>query len=260
MTQTAQVPRGDSRSRRAAGLVAAAVVTVTSLSACSSDTTGVDLPNTSRISFTTRGQAASTASLSVVPVTKDGHTLDVTDITVVVARASLKRDKSATCMADDDEDDGRQMNFSRGPGMCGEVKLGPAIVDLPVDGKVVTFPGDAVPNGTFRELDVRISLVRLQGTFDGKQFDVTIPVNAKSEIEFDTPVVVTDSTPPSVTVNLPVDTWLVASDGSLIDPTKLSTSSSLMFAVRNKIAASIHAFEDGDCDGREDHDHRRGRG
>ena len=98
-----------------------------------------------------------------------------------------------------------------------------------------------------------MSLVRLQGTFDGKAFDVTIPVNAKAEVDFETPLVVAADSPVAVTVNLPVDTWLVRSDGSLIDPTKLLATPSQLALVKLKIASSIRAFEDRDRDGRDDH-------
>ncbi len=57
----------------------------------------------------------------------------------------------------------------------------------------------------------------------------------------------------AVTVNLPVDTWLVKSDGTLIDPTKLLSTPSQLALVKLKIASSIRAFEDRDRDGRDDH-------
>lgn len=220
-----------------------------SVGACSSsDSTGVQRGTGNQIGFTTRAPSATSALVSAVPVTKDGHTLDLKTVTIVVERAWLKRDRSDAC-----EDDN---NGWRGFAGCRLVRVGPSLIDLPLDGKVVTLPANAVPQGTFKEIAVRISLVRLVGTFDSKAFDVTIPVNAKSEVEFQPPLEVLSDSAASVTVNLPVDAWLVNSDGSLVDPNALLGSPSLMASVKRRIAASIRAFEDNDHDGREDHSKR----
>jgi hypothetical protein len=230
---------------------AALAVSLAALSAAAcSESTGVDSMS-SQLGFTTTS-AASSASQSVVPVTKDGHTIDVTAATIVVTRASLKKTSSDLC-ASDDEDANDDHSDGGHSGNCGEVKVGPTLVDLPLDGKVVTVPGNTIPPGTYREIDFRVSLVRLEGTFDGKAFDVTIPVNAKSEVDFETPLVVAADSAVAVTVNLPVDTWLVRSDGTLIDPTKLLATPSQLALVKLKIASSIRAFEDRDRDGRDDH-------
>ena len=238
--------------RGALSLVAALAAAAST--ACS-DSTGLAAGSASQIAFTTGGGAsASSALASTIPVTKNGHTLDLTGVTVVVDRASLKRQLTDVCRSDDNDDEDDDHDGDREHnGMCGEVRVGPSIVDLPLDGKLVTLPGDAIPAGTFTQLGLRISLVRLQGTFDGKAFDTTVPVNATVSIKFDTPLVVTAATPTSITVNVPVDTWLVNADGSLIDPSKLTSTPSLMLLVKNHIATSLHAFEDRDHDGRDDH-------
>jgi hypothetical protein len=232
---------------------AAVALSLAALSACS-DSTGVDRSMSSQLAFTAGG-TASTAPQALVPITKDGHTLDLSAATVVVTRASLTKTSTDLCGADDDDED--DDDHGRGhSGNCGEVKIGPALVDLPLDGKLVTIPGNTIPPGTYRNIDVRVSLVRLEGTFDGKPFDVTIPVHAKAQADFETPLVVAADSAVAVTVNLPVDTWLVRSDGTLIDPTKLTSTPSLMALVSLKIASSIRAFEDRDHDGRDDHRHR----
>jgi hypothetical protein len=88
---------------------------------------------------------------------------------------------------------------------------------------------------------------------------VTLPVNVGTEIEFETPLVVTAGTATSITVNVPVGDWLVNTDGSLIDPSKISSNSSLLTQLRNRIVASLRAFEDRDHDGHDDH-HGRDHG
>ena len=142
---------------------------------------------------------------------------------------------------------------------CAQVKIGAASFDLPVDGSMVTLPADAIPAGTFREFELRVAFIRLKGTFDSKPFDVTIPANTKTEIEFATPLVVTAGAPTTITVNVNAATWLTNADGTLVDPTKIATTPSLLAAVRARIAASLRAFEDNDHDGRDDHgDHGKG--
>jgi len=188
------------------------------------------------------------SSASVAPITNGGHTLDLTQVTLTIGRAELKRVHDDACAGEDEGDDDKA-----GTGEvedCPEVKVGPTAVDLPLAGGLVTLPANALPAGTFRELELRVSDVRLRGTFDTKAFDITLPVNARGEIEFATPLVVTDGTPTSITVNVPVDRWLVNADGSLIDPNTILASPTLMTLVKARIAASFHAFEDRDHDGR----------
>ena len=182
-------------------------------------------------------------------------TLDLTAVTITVGRAELKRTTSSVC-----EDENLDDDHGHNDGNCFEAHTGPLSIDLPTDGSVVTVPANTLPAGTFRELEVRLSFVRLKGTFDGQAFDVTVASNAKAEIEFTTPLVVADSSPTTVTVNLPVTAWLTNSDGSLVDPRTILTSPTVMAAVRQRISASVRAFEDRDHDGHDDHDGHSGHG
>ena len=190
--------------------------------------------------------ASAAAQTALVPVTKAGHTLDLTAVTVTVSAAELKRASTDLC-ADDEGSDGNDH------GNCSEVHAGPVSIDLPLDGGMVTIPANTIPSGTFRELELRLSDVRFKGTFDGQAFDVTVTTSAKAEIELGTPIVVDAGSATSVTVNLPVFGWLTNSDGSLVDPRTIPTSPTVLAAVRQRISASIHAFEDRDHDGRDDH-------
>jgi len=229
---------------------AIAVAAIAGLVACS-DSTNVRTSGASQLSFTTASSTAlAGASTAQVPITKNGHTLDLTQVTIVVERAQLKRQTNDACRGDDDEHDAK---WSGRAESCAEVKIGPTLVDLPLDNSLVSVPASVIPAGTFDEIEFRISLARLVGTFDGKAFDVTFQVNTKAEIDFSTPLVVTDSTPTSITVNAPLVDWLTNADGSLVDPRTLLTNPSIAAAVKARIAATFHAFEDNNHDGREDH-------
>lgn len=229
---------------------AIAIAALTGMAACS-DSTNVHANGASQLGFSTASTTTvAGASLAEVPVTKNGHTLDLKQVTVVIERAQLKRQNNDACRGDDDEHDSKWSGRSES---CAEVKVGPTLVDLPLDGSVVTVPATVIPAGTFQEIEFRISLARLVGTFDTKAFDVTFPVNAKAEIEFSTPLVVTDSTPTSITINVPITAWLTNSDGSLVDPSTLLTNATVAAAVKARIMATFKAFEDQDHDGHEDH-------
>jgi len=218
--------------------------------ACS-DSTGPNSAGTAQIAFTT----STGASANVIPITNGGHTLDLTGVSLTISRAELKAAKSDACPGDDDgddEDDDRPRTVAS-TSRCGELKIGPTTVALPLGAGMATIPANAIPAGTFREFELRVTEVRLTGTFDGKAFDVPVPVRSKTEIEFSMPLVVTADQPTLITVNVPVDNWLVNTDGSLIDPTKLTTGSSLLSLVKTRIMHSFHAFEDRDRDGHDDH-------
>ena len=271
--------------------LAAVVAAIVLIAACSSDSTGIRAPARASLAFTTGSRGASAALASTGPIASGTDTLTLTKITVVIDRASLKAAENDSCAVDDDDMDEHEGDHDSGSSSdsshhhdgdhdgdsthhdgdsthhadsthhdadsthheeCGEVRVGPTTVDLPVDGSMVTIPGNTIPAGTFREIELRISTIRLQGTFNGQAFDVTVPVGVKAEIELDPPLAVAAGSDVSITVNVPVNTWFAKGNNSLIDPTKLGTDPMLLALLRMKIAASIHAFEDEDHDGQAD--------
>ena len=229
----------------------AALAAVVALAACSSDSS-LSPGTSSNIAFTTGAGGVGGASAAMVPVTVGGHTLDLSTVSLTISRAELKRAQSDACPGDSEGDDDHPSNTASTQS-CGELKVGPFTVNLPLTGGMVNLPANSIPAGTFREFELRVTTVELKGTFDGKAFDDTLSVRLHVENEFSTPLVVTADSAVAITVNVPVNNWLTASDGSLIDPTKLSTNATLAAQVRNRIAASFRAFEDRDHDGHDDH-------
>jgi len=235
------------------------------LAAACSDSTSAKTSGT-QLGFTTG--AGLGANADAVPITVNGHTLSLTAVTLTVSRAELKPAATAVCA-----DDSESADADRSPGgtasstdnhsgsdECGEMKIGPTTIDLPLDGSVVTIPADAIPAGTFQQLELRLAFIRLQGTFDGKAFDVTVSTPVRGEIQFATPLVVTAGTATSITVTVPVAKWLTNADGSLVDPSQLNTNQSLLGQFTGRVASSFHAFEDNDHDGHDDHDGHSGPG
>jgi hypothetical protein len=239
----------------------ASLAALAALATACSDSTSANRSAT-QLAFTT-GPALG-AHADAAPITIGGHTLDLSAVTITVSRAELKPAASAVCAGDDNEgaDDNRSPSgsasadggHSGGAGDdCGEMKIGPTTIDLPLDGSVVAVPADAIPAGTFQVLELRLAFIRLQGTFDGKAFDVTLSTPVRGDIQFTTPVVVTAGTATSITVTVPVATWFTNADGSLLDPSTLNSTPSLMSQFVGRIATSFHAFEDEDHDGHDDH-------
>ena len=235
--------------------VASALAAMTLAAACS-DATSTKMSG-SQLGFTTG--AGLGANADAVPITVNGHTLSLTAVTLTVSRAELKPAAAAVCAGDTEGADNDRSPGGSGSSSadtsddCGEMKIGPTTIDLPLDGSVLTVPADAIPAGTFQELELRLAFIRLQGTFDGKAFDVTVSTPVRGEIPFTTPLVVTAGTATSVTVTVPVAKWLTNADGSLVDPSQLNANQSLLGQFVSRVASSFHAFEDEDHDGHDDH-------
>lgn len=246
---------------RSRATVIGSIAALALVTACSDSTSTNRTP--AQIAFTS--SVIATPNALVVPVTNGGHTLDLTQATLTISRVELKPTKTDVCAGDDGADgDGVSLSSSAAADgdndACEELKAGPLSVDLPLNGGITTLPANAIPAGTFREIELRVSTVRLVGTFDGQPFDVTLAVNARGEIEFATPLVVADGSPTSVTINVPVGGWLTNADGSLVDPSKIPLNATLLAQVKSRIIASFRAFEDEDHDGHDDHGDHGGPG
>ena len=227
------------------------------IAACSSSSAGPSGNSQTQLAFMTSAPSAGfAASAATAPVTSGGHTLDLTQVTLTVDRAELKRVHTDACAGDHDESDdahGTSGSAATNTTNCAEVKIGPTTVDLPLTPGLVTVAANAIPVGTYRVLAVSVSQVRLKGTYDGTAFDVLLPVKVRQEIELSAPLVVADGKPASITVNVPVSGWLVNNDHSLVDPSKILADPSLLAALRARIAASFRAFEDDNHNGKDEH-------
>jgi hypothetical protein len=241
--------------------VIALVGGMSSVSGCSDSTAAGTVPlalsfSTSNASNLSLGALASAAD---IVLTIGGHTVDLQQVQLTVDRAKLERSGGSACSDEDDEHDDDiddENEDEDDDDACEDVRIGTTTFDLPLGGGVVTLDQTAVRAGTFDEIELRISQARLRGSFDGQPFDATVPLDIKRNLEFSPPLVVTDDAPATITVNVAVATWLINSDGSLIDPRRLGTNSTLRSFVRSRIASSFRAFEDRDRDGREDHSGR----
>jgi len=236
---------------------AIAVASLAAFVACSDSSTAARGAGSSQLSFTTSSTGVSGASADRTPLVSGKDTLSLSQVTIVIQNAKLKRQASSTCVGDNDADDdkgGSDTSSHHNMEECASVRVGPTLVDLPLDSGLVSLPMDLIPAGTFQQFEFRISLARLVGKFDGKAFDVTLPINGRMVIAFSPALVVTDSTPTSITIDVPVTKWLTNGDGSLVNPSQILSNPTVFAAVKGRIAATFHVFRDNNHNGRDDHD------
>lgn len=158
---------------------------------------------------------------------------------------------------------------------CAELEFEPFLVDLPVNGGIVSPISVDIPAGTYHELEMKIHMpelgddpedvafitahpelrgvsVRVEGTYNGEPFVFESDVTADMEMEFSPPLVV-DASGMNVTVAVDLYGWFKAPDGSWIDPRTAGKSGVNEGEVEDNIQRSFHAFEDDDHDGGDDH-------
>lgn len=159
---------------------------------------------------------------------------------------------------------------------CPPLKVGPVLVDLPLDGTTKVILDALVPAGTYTRLQARLHAVdaddqgvsdflaahpefegisvKVVGVFTdtgGMAHDFTFVshINAVSMIKFATPVTV-DAGTTNLTINVDVSSWFTAMSGAVIDP----TNSANQRRIEKNIRASLRACKDNNHDGDDDHD------
>ncbi len=236
------------------------------------------------------GPAGSTEAVGTVPtittsaagmrIARDGDVLLVTKAQLVVRNVKLK---SATAVCSDDDDDettGRSSSSSSGSSSrddddddCAEIRVGPYLVDVPVNGADGARVAVEVPAGTYSSIRLWLYKVtssdsadvafrqanptfrdislRLEGTFNGTPFVFVNDVNAKLTVPLTEPLVV-GTGGDDVTVTIDLSTWFLRSSGGLYSPAAANTPGQVRAQVQNNIRNAFRAFRDDDKDGRED--------
>jgi hypothetical protein len=225
----------------------------TALVAGCSDGTSPDTPRTVSLSFSSRasGAAASIApGLSAAIVVGSGaEAITITRVQLVLREIELKTSQNDACASETGDDD------------CEELSIGPVLVDLPLDGSVTSPISVAIPEGTYREVELELHKpddgnardqafarrsVRIEGTHAGAPFVLTSEVDAELELEFEPPLVV-GADGGNVTINVDVARWFRTATGAVLAPTTANLS-----AIGGNVVASFKAYDDHDRDGTED--------
>lgn len=208
------------------------------------------------------------------------HTLVISSIQLVVRRIGLARADSVCSEGEEDDEHDEEWEHDDD---CEALKLGPILVDVPLDGDVEPVFAVELPEGTYRGVELQIhkpSLgnpsdleflrhnpllegvsILVRGTYDGEPFTFVQRLEAKQRYALDPPLTVTaDSEPMNLTVHVDVSTWFVTRDGKLVDPVSANRGGPYEEVVRRNILKSLDAFKDDDHDGECDDDERWRKG
>ena len=173
-------------------------------------------------------------------------------------------------MTSPDSGEGEMMEHEDGD--CGQLRLGPILVDLPLNGGVSHEFTVTVDTGTYSEAKFQIHKaegaddsafiaahpeydgvsIRVVGTFNGTPFVYTTGVTDVQEIEFDPPLVVSEGST-SFTLMVDLSGWFRTGAGALVDPATATGDGVNAILVHQNIIHSFHGFEDEDHDGHDDH-------
>jgi hypothetical protein len=196
--------------------------------------------------------------------------LVITKVQLVVARMELQRAGAScgsTAAAGDDQNDDHE---------CAELQVAPSVVEVPVNGTVVSPFTVNLPAGSYSAIEAKIRPVRaesehgagssafltahpelngvsvvVEGTYNGTAFTYKGAPRAEFEREFNPPLVVDDK-PLNVTVAMDLASWFRTQSGAVIDPATANAGGANAATVAENIRRSFRAFRDDDHDGHDD--------
>src|SRR5262245_43610146 len=254
-----QVRRAPMRQTRMAALIVP-VILLAAIPSC--DAIGIGSPDehSLTVSFSVPRAALAAGSAALVPITDGTHNIDLQNVDLTIDRIAIERTGDPLDNDDVDTDDDTDTDTDTDTDGHGDrhhdggtIRLGGATVELPLSGGVITPITVPLPNGSFDEVELKISHIRARGTFDGQPFDVTVAVNVELEMDID-PVFVVDSEDDRLNLTITIDptTWFRGEGMTLINPSQLQLNELLRRAFENRIRASFRAFEDDDHDAEHD--------
>ena len=242
------------------------------------DGTGPAASRPMSVSFTTASSTSATFSRAPGSASLDATTpapspLVITKAQLVLARIEMQQvGASCTSTTTSGDDDAEHREHG-----CAELQVAPTIVDLPVNGTVVTALSMPVPAGTYSGLEAKIHPigsqwsrgqastaflaahpefdgvnVLVEGTYNGTPFTYKGVAIGELEHRFDPPLEV-GTTPLNLTVNVDLASWFRTSTGTTIDPSTANLGGPNALQVAINISRSLHAFRDDDHDGHDDH-------
>ena len=243
-------------------LAAAILLATATLTACA-DSTGTGGARPVSMSFSTGGLSpVATAARFAVAGAPDP--LVITRAQLVLSKSELER-VGVSCIdaMEADEDS------------CPDLKLGPMLLDLPLDAATRTALTVNIPAGTYEEFETKIEAIssenegrqqesaaflaanpnfrgvsiRVEGTYNGAPFVYFTGVEAEIELEFN-PDMVVDGATNNLTVHVDMSRWFLNSSGVRIDPNTANSGGANKSLVDENIKRSFDVFEDDDRDGR----------
>jgi len=258
--------------RRSSLGTAAALATLASLAACS-DVGGPSSGGQLNFNLATKPAATPAASAGVVSASfvgtpetfSDGtNTLVIDRVQLVLREIELKREEATVSCGDESGGDS-----------CERLEVGPILLDLPLGGTGGAARSFSVPvaAGTYDEVEFEIHKpshdddaafvqanpdfdgvsVKVSGTYNGAPFVYTSDLEAEEEIELSPPLVTTDDAATDLTLFVDLGLWFRNGAGLLLDPLTANAGGANESIVESSIRATLHAFEDENEDGADDH-------
>jgi hypothetical protein len=228
------------------------------------------------------GSSNGPAAADVV-VSKGGNVIAIQQVQLVARKIRLSL-VDAVCSEDEEEDEDDAPAASSTTGQahdeqedddedCPVLKLGPLLLEPPLnDGTETSFIA-FVPTGTYDRLRLQIHKprgskdqaflaehpdfadvsIRVKGTFNGTPFTFDTDLTEEEQLAFSTPVEVTAEGTTAFTLLLDIRGWFLDQSGNaLLSP--LGPSDAIRGLIEHNIHSSFRAFRDDDHDG-EDDDH-----
>jgi hypothetical protein len=243
-------------------LLSVAALAATLVAACDAGS-----PSTSaQVNFSTATQPAAADQSGSSETFSDGsnNTLVISRVQLVLREIELKRVEATTSCGDSGHDG------------CERLELGPVLLDLPLGagGAAHSFtvpvaagsydevefeihpPSDGdTPDAAFVQAHPELSgvSVRVDGTFNGVGFSYTSNLSAEEEIELSPPLTLAESGTADLTLMVDLDRWFRDGAGLLVDPSTANVGLANESLVESNIRATLHAFEDENHDGTDDH-------
>jgi hypothetical protein len=242
-------------------LISVAAIATTLLAAC--DASGPSSSAQVNFSVATQPAAAATAGSSE-SFTDGSNTLVIDRVQLVLREIELKRIEATTSCGDSGHD------------ACEQLELGPILLDLPlgaggaahsftvpiaagsygeVEFKIHPPSNDDTPDAAFVQAHPEFAGVSIQvdGTFNGVGFTYTSGLSAQEEIELSPPLAVAESATADLTLLVDLDRWFRNGAGLLVDPATANAGLANQALVESNIRTTLHAFEDENHDGTDDH-------
>jgi len=258
------------------------------MSACSDGTGAGSAANTRSLSLSVVGASTDSSGLNTssgqeMTLSDTTDTLVLSSVQIVIRRIELaptdsmcsppsdstEEHQDSTMMADGWHKD-RWGEWDRDD--CEELKVGPILVDVPLDGSVKKVFAADVPEGTYKGSELWIHApspgdstdaafladhpafdsvsVRVRGTFDADSFTYTHAIRARQVSRLDPPLVVSpDSGAANLTLRVNLSKWFTTWHGKLIDPSTANAGGDNERLVAWNIMRSFWAFKDHDRDG-----------
>lgn len=243
---------------------AISALSLAGLAACA-DSTGARGSVPMSVSFSTIPGAPASASLASLSVTAaPASPIVITRAQLVLSKSELER-VGASCVNATTPSESE----------CPDLKLGPMLIDLPLDPGAKGVLAVTLPTGSYQEFEAKIDAVmnetegdpaasaaflaanpqfrgvsiRVEGTYNGSPFVYTSAAEGELELTFNPPLVVAGSAG-NLTVHVDLSSWFRNIDGTTIDPRTATAGTAAKETVDNNIKRSFDVFEDDDRDGR----------